>query len=137
MLNICELEKGFVNIKIGELTKEYIDILGLNIKPRTIIMWEDRFQYIHKHIKDFDGDKNQFDVCMSRIPEIIDDPDYIALHPTKGSIEFIKRVDKLMIVVIRIKQSGSLAFRTAFPLSEEQLNDYIKCGSAIKYSKKT
>lgn len=132
LLDINKLENGFVNIKIGELTQDIIDLLGINIKPRSIILWEDRFVYIHKHVKDFSGGKTQFDECMSRIPLIISKPDYVALHPTKGSIEFIKRVDELMIVVVRLKQSGNLAFRTAYPITELQLKDYIQCGTAVK-----
>ena len=136
-LNISELERGFIKIKIGELSKEVIDKLKLNIKPCKIEMWGDRFEYIHKHLKNYEGGKEQFDLCMSKIPIIINKPDYVALHPTKNSIEFIKRIDKLLIVVIRLKQSGSLAFRTAYPLSESQLNNYIKCGTAIKFSDNT
>ena len=130
-LNIKQLESGFNNIKIGKLSEEVINLLKLNRKECDIIMWEDRFKYIQKHVCDFDI-KEKFDTCMSYIPEIISNPDYIAKHPTKNSLEFIKQVDELMIVVVRIKDKGNLAFRTAYPLTEKQLQSYIKAGTAIK-----
>jgi predicted RNA methylase len=130
-LDIIQLESGFINIKIGELTKNTINLLKLNREKCDIIMWEDRFKYIEKHIEDFNT-KEDFDLCMSYIPEIIANPDYIAKHPSKNSLEYIKQVNELMIVVVRIKDKGNLAFRTAYPLSKEQLEDYINSGTAIK-----
>jgi hypothetical protein len=40
-----------------------------------------------------------------------------------------------MIVAIRIKTQGNLAFRTTYPLSEEQLDDYIKSDTVWKIKK--
>ena len=48
-LNVDDLSKGFIKIKIGKLTNEVIDLLNLNRDPCDIIMWEDRFKYIEKH----------------------------------------------------------------------------------------
>ncbi|MGD9569119.1 MAG: PBECR2 nuclease fold domain-containing protein [Sedimentibacter sp.] len=130
-LNISDLESGFTNIKLGELSENVINLLNLNREKCDIIMWEDRFKYIHKHICDFKTPEN-FINCVANIPEVIANPDYIAKHPTKKSIEYIKRLDELFIVVVRIKSTGNLAFRTAYPLTEKQLQDYIKSGTAIK-----
>lgn len=69
-------------------------------------VWEDRFKYIHKHICDFKTPENFYN-CISCIPEVIAKPDYIAKHPTKNSIEYIKRLDELFIVVVRIKPTGT------------------------------
>ena len=134
-LNIDNLKLGFNSIKIGVLTKEIIDLLGLNRDICDIILWEDRFKYIEKHKGDF---KNEIDFerHIAAIPEVIENPDYIGVHPHKNSLEFIKRIDELLIVVVRIKQKGDLAFRTAYPLSEKQLQDYLKSGTAIEYKKK-
>lgn len=40
-----------------------------------------------------------------------------------------------MIVAVRIKDKGNLALRSAYPLSEEQLKDYLHCNTAWKYKK--
>lgn len=130
-LDISKLESGFTSIIIGELSEKVINLLGLNRKPCDIIMWEDRFKYIHKHICDFKTPENFYN-CISCIPEVIAKPDYIAKHPTKNSIEYIKRLDELFIVVVRIKPTGNLAFRSAYPLTENQLQNYLDSGTAIK-----
>jgi hypothetical protein len=130
-LDISKLESGFSSIKIGELSEKVIKLLELNREKCDIIMWEDRFKYIHKHICDFKTPEN-FINCISCIPEVIAKPDFIAKHPTKNSIEYIKRLDELFIVVVRIKSTGNLAFRSAYPLSERQLQNYLNSGTTIK-----
>jgi hypothetical protein len=40
-----------------------------------------------------------------------------------------------MLVAIRIRDKGNLALRSAYPLSEEQLNDYLIKGTAYKMVK--
>lgn len=131
LLDIKQLNTGFVNIKIGRLTHELISLLNLNRKECDIILWEDRFKYIQKHVQHFKSIE-EFEKHMSHIPYIIKNPDYIGKHPKDNSIQFIKRLDELMLVAIRIKDTGNLAFRSAYPLSEKQLEDYLKCETAFK-----
>ena len=131
LLDINSLKNGFINVKVGRLTQDIINLLNLNRDECDIVLWEDRLKYIEKHKVNFD-DESDFEKHIARIPEIIDSPDYVGKHPADNSIQYIKRLDKLMIVAIRIKNQGNLAFRTAYPLSEEQLADYIKCGTVWK-----
>jgi hypothetical protein len=130
-LNIDLLQKGFKPIKIGILTKEVIDLLELNRSECDIILWEDRFKYIEKHKYDFKTE-DEFYKHIALIPDIIENPDYIGKHPSKNSIEYIKRIDEIMIVAVRIKNTGNLAFRSAYPLTEKQLLDYISCKTVIR-----
>ena len=133
-LDIKTLNAGFSCIKIGALSQEVINLLNLNRNKCDIILWEDRFKYIEKHKEDFKSEQ-EFYEHISQIPEIIENPDYIAKHPTSNSIEYIKRINELMLVAIRIKDKGNLALRSAYPLSENQLNDYLTKGTAIKMGK--
>jgi hypothetical protein len=130
-LDIDSLKKGFVTIKIGILTKEVIDLLGLNRNECSIILWEDRFHYIEKHKSDFKNEED-FYKHISQIPDIIENPDYVGKHPGKNSIEYIKKIDELMIVAVRIKETGNLAFRSAYPLTENQLSEYLNSGTVMK-----
>jgi hypothetical protein len=134
-LDINSLQKGFMTIRIGVLTKEIIDLLGLNRSECDIILWEDRFKYIEKHKCDFKTEA-AFYKHIALIPDIIENPDYVGKHPSKNSIEYIKRIDELMIVAVRIKETGNLAFRSAFPLTEKQLLDYINSKTIIKVYRK-
>ncbi len=129
-LNLEKLNMGFKYVTIGKLSQNVIDLLGLSHSECDIIMWEDKYKYIYKHIEDFKTEENFYN-CISKIPETIADPDYIGVHPTKNSIEYIKRIDELFIVAIRVK-NGKLALKTAFPLTEKQLQDYIKSNTVIE-----
>lgn len=124
---------GFGSIIIGKLTKEVISLLDLDRSECDIILWEDRLKYIQKHIADFDSIK-EYEKHVDLIPEIIKNPDYVGMHPNSTSIEYIKRIDRLMLVAVRLKLSGDLAFRSAYPIREEQLESYIKSGRAFKVS---
>ena len=131
MLDINKLNKGFSKIVVGSLKPDVIKTLGITRDPCNIVLWEDRFDYIQKHKPDFKSEES-FRLCISKIPEIIDCPDYVAIHPTKNSIEYIKQVDELTIVAVRLRPSGELALRTVFPLTNKQLQDYIQMGTAKK-----
>jgi hypothetical protein len=63
----------------------------------------------------FNQKKFSGNIILFKIPEIIAHPDHIGKHPSKNSIEYIRRIDELFIVAVRIK-SGKLALRTAFHL---------------------
>lgn len=134
-LNIDNLKLGFDYVKIGVLTKELIDLLNLNCDTCDIILWEDRFKYIEKHKYHFKSEID-FERHIAAIPEVIENPDYVGVHQHKNSLEFIKRIDELLIVVVRIKQKGDLAFRTMYPLSERQLQDYLKSGTVVEFKKR-
>lgn len=129
VLNLNLLEKSGERIKIGELTNEVIDILGIERKPCNIVMWGDRLKYSEKHKKDFKNDDDYYE-AMENIPNIIQYPDYVGLHPKDGSIQYIKKINELMLVGIRLKPYGELCYRTAYPIKEYQLNSYIKSGRA-------
>ena len=128
-MDIFEIESLTKPVIVGKLTNKVIKLLGIVSTEKKIIIWPDRVTYFRKHLEDYDS-LEQFETCVNMIPTIIKDPDYVALHPSTGSIEFIKRIDKLMLVAVRIRKEDTLAIRTAFPITEKQLNDYLKSGSA-------
>ena len=130
-LDINQLNSGFKNIIIGRLSKDIISLLNLNREECDIILWEDRFKYVEKHIQHFKS-KEDYEKHIASIPDIIENPDYVGKHPKNNSIQYIKRIGELMIVAIRIKKKGNMAFRSAYPLSEEQLKDYIKSGTVFE-----
>lgn len=138
-LDINKLNKGVSkNIKIGELTQEVIDILGLNLKPQNINVWPTRIDdHCSKH-KDEYSSPAAYNQAVSSIPLIIQQPDYIGLHPKNGNIQYIKKLDDISLVGIQIIKSsnGNLLFRTIFPITEDKLNYSVKKGKFIPFSKK-
>ena len=73
------------------------------------------------HKDDFFSD-NEFYNCLERIPFIISNPDYISVHKKDNSISFIKDFSAHVSVAIRISSSGSLSYRTMYPITDAQLN---------------
>ena len=65
---------------------------------------------------------------MESIPNIIEEPDYIGIHPKDNSISFIKDYSSHVIVAVRVSSSGILSYRTMYPLMDAQLTNYIEKG---------
>lgn len=115
------------NIKIGELTPEVINLLNLDLNPQNITVWSPRIQeHCEKHKSEYSSVESYYN-AISSIPAIIQSPDYIGLHPTNGNIQYIKKLDDISLVGIKIvKGENNLLFRTIFPITEDKLNYYIK-----------
>lgn len=62
---------------------------------------------------------------MEKIPLIINEPDYVGYNIKNNSIEYIKRIDDLTLVAIRIKPKGDLFLRSIYPISEVKLKSKL------------
>ncbi len=62
---------------------------------------------------------------MENIPLIINSPDYVGYNKNNNSIEYIKKIDELTLVAIRIKQKGDLFLRSIYPISKVKLKNKI------------
>jgi len=119
-------------IEIGKLTLKMIRFLNLSINPCSIMLWDDRLKYMEKHKTDFISEEAYYK-HLQEISNIIENPDYIGLHPKDNSIQFIKRIDELMLVGVRINNKGSLNIRSSYPISNEQLQTYLESNTAWKF----
>lgn len=136
-LDINKLSKGkSKNIKIGELSKEVINLLNLDLKPQNINIWPTRIQeHCEKHKEEYSSPATYYQAVKS-IPLILKEPDYVGLHKN-GNIQYVKKLDDISLVGIQIlKGSKNLLFRTIFPISEIKLNNSIKSGKLICFPKK-
>lgn len=135
--NILDLNfdnNGKNKVKIGELTQEVIDLLSIQRKPCNIVMWSERLKHTEKHKINFKTEE-EYNEAIKNIPNIIREPDYVGLHPTDNSIQYIKQINKLMLIGIRMKPEGEISYRTAYPITESQLKDYIRKGRVKKLCK--
>ena len=126
-LNLNELQNATKSIKIGELTTDVINVLGLNSKPRNIYMWPDRLIHCEKHKADFSSEQEYYE-SMENIPEIIKNPDYVGLHSNNKGFFYIKRLNNNCLVGITM---DSLLFRSMYPITEGKLNSYIQKGKVF------
>ena len=106
---------------VGKITQETIDLLGLEIKPDTLIyLGESNIQHMKtSHPEDFAKYFN----CLE---DIIANPDFLAKHPIDKSIQYIKVIDGHVMVGVRISNSGLYYARTIFKMSQEKIERYIK-----------
>lgn len=137
-LDITKIATGTSrNIKIGELKPEVINLLNLDLKPQNINIWSPRLQeHCEKH-KDEYSSPTAYNNAIKLIPEIINNPDYIGLHQENGNLQYIKKLDDISLVGIKIiKGKGNLLFRTIFPITEDKLNYYLYNNRIIPYNKR-
>ena len=123
-LNIKKIREEKQIIKVGELTNKVIDILNLSEKPRNIKFAYDRISHCENHKKDFKSEQSYIK-SMESIPLIISSPDYVGYNKNNNSIEYIKKIDELTLVAVRIKQKGDLFLRSLYPISEIKLKNKI------------
>ncbi len=128
-INLDCLDKDLY--RVGNLTNNIISLLGLGIPEKQIIIWKDRIKYIEKHKNDFKSEED-YKKHTEAIPTMIKNPDYAGLHPSDGSIQYIKRIDEIMLVGVRMKERGKFVVRSCYPISQEKLNEYIRCGTVKK-----
>ena len=117
--------------QIGILTLEVIEVLGLSLKETKIVIGKDKLKYTEKHKHKYKS-HNEYLKHIELTPDIIANPDYVALHPTGKSIEYIKRIDEVMLVAVRVKPHGNLWVKSVFPISEAKLSVYLKSGTLKK-----
>ena len=96
-LDINKLSKGKSrNIKIGELSKDVIELLDLDLKPQNINIWSTRIEeHCEKH-KDEYSSPSAYNLAVNSIPLIIEKPDYVGLHKN-GNLQYVKRLDDISL----------------------------------------
>lgn len=131
--NLNNLDKG--SYCLGFLDSYNISLLKLSLSETKIMISTDKVGYTAKHIGEYDS-KEEYERIVQQAPEIIAFPDYLGLHPTKQSIEFIKSLDgKIMVLAVRIRNYGVLWVKTIFPITQDKFNLYLQSGSLITVDK--
>lgn len=142
ILDISIFEKGTGCISLGKLAPDIVAFLiekaphlaGILNSDTDILFWKDRIKHTELHKDDFISD-NEFYHCLEQIPFIIENPDYLSIHPKDSSISFIKNFSSHVSVAIRISASGTLSYRTMYPITDAQLTNYIDKGRAWEWKK--
>ncbi|MFL0194425.1 hypothetical protein ACJDU8_02390 [Clostridium sp. WILCCON 0269] len=122
------------NYDVGILGDDVISQFDLKISKRKIYFSNDKILYTKKHAYKFKNIK-EYKKCVEATPDIIKNPDYIAMHPNGKSIEYIKKIDSIVLVAVRIKPYGDLWVKSVFPITQAKLDLYIKSGTAKKFKK--
>ena len=82
---------------------------------KEILFWVSRVKHSERHINDF-ATSGEFYQCMKDIPSIIQNPDYISIHPKDQSISFVKDYTAHTSVAIKIASDGVMSYRKIYPI---------------------
>ena len=128
-INIDNIDKKVY--EVGILKQDVINMFNLGIEEKKICFSDDKILYTKKHKRQYDSEE-QYKKCIESTPDIISKPDYIAVHPNGKSIEYIKKIDNIMLVAVRIKRSGCLWVKSVYPITQAKLDLYINANTAKK-----
>ncbi|MEF3302441.1 PBECR3 domain-containing polyvalent protein [Paenibacillus sp. GYB003] len=116
------------NTVVGKITQNVIDALQLSLKADMPIYIGD--QNIAHMSKEHPAD---FQTYFPYLRDILQNPDYVALHPKRGSLEYIKvfreERDVYVLVAVRLTSKKKLFARTLFVMSEDKVAKYREEGS--------
>lgn len=123
-----------MNKRIGTLKKEILALFDIDTeKDLPILIGELNIEHIkNEHPEDYKKYGNN-------IPEILKNPTYVAKHPEKTSIEYIKeyvRDNELVLVAVKITSNQTSFVKTMFVMSDEKKKRYIKGGYLKKVIEK-
>jgi hypothetical protein len=113
--------------KVGVITAEVIEALGLSISPNTPI-------YIGKTNIDHMLTSHPDDYVKygSFIGDIVSTPDYVGLNPKDCSIEYVKefQIDEEFVkVAVRVSTNEFYFARSLYILNKERVYNFIARGS--------
>jgi len=113
--------------KVGKISERVIKVLGLNMDAETpIYMGESNVNHMmQRHPSDYEkyGDK---------IPEILNQPDYVGRNPSDGSIEYVKEFlieGEYVKVAVRISGTGKYYARSLYVLNANRVHNFIAKGT--------
>lgn len=121
--------------EIGKINEIVIKILNLSLDPDTpVFMGETNLQ----HMKDEHPD--DFLKYGDKIVEILKTPDFVAQHPKKDSIEYIKKfydeeIEDYVLVAVRATKSEIHFARTLFVMADDKVIQYNKKNALKAYKK--
>lgn len=119
--------------KVGYFSEGLAELLQISKPPGVILVGDDNLRHIERNHKDDFETVKSYEKCMKSIPSILKEPDYIGVDPNKrDTIQYIKEIEELVIVVIRVKKSDPYWMKTLYPITYDKLDRYLKRGRIIE-----
>lgn len=110
--------------KVGEIDNKTIKLLGLSLTPNTpVFIAETNIDHIKsEHPQDFMKYGHELENIISK-------PDYVSLHPTNGSIQYIKvffdnEKEEHVLVAVRTSKRGIFFIRSLFVMNDDKVRSY-------------
>lgn len=77
----------------------------------------------------------EYEKYFSELSNILDDPDYLGVHPNGRSIQYFKFFGdgpERVLVAVRATNKGKLFVRSLYSVTEEKFNGYLESGTLKK-----
>jgi len=117
---------------VGFLELHIIKLLNLDLEPGEIKLYSGGIKHIKKRRLDC------YNNYKDKIPEIIKTPDYVGSHPKyRNSVDFIKRIDDNILVVIGQNYAKNLCVITMYDITDSKITSMLKCGRIKKIENNT
>ena len=117
--------------KVGVLTQRVIELLELELQEgQGIFLGNSNIGHMTtRHPEDFA-------LYGEYIPDILQEPDYVAKNKKDDSIEYVKEVeiDNVFVkVAVRVSARGQLFARSIYRLNRNRVQNFIAKGTLKKY----
>lgn len=119
--------------RVGEIKQREIDLLELtHLKGTPIFIGPQNISHMQsEHLE-------AYVKYGEYLTKIIDTPKYVSLHPSDGSIQYIKEFyegesQDRVLVAVRTSRNGKLFARTLFVMSETKWAHYTEKGYIKEY----
>jgi hypothetical protein len=112
---------------VGTLTQEVIDHLGLKCDPGPIYIGPTNIEHIQaRH-------PVEFALHLQDIPDIIQNPDYVGIHPKQNGVEFVKTFAQGIMVSIRLSAKGVPYVRSLYAVPDKRIQAYLQKGTLLPF----
>ena len=110
-------------IEVGEYIQAFNELTDQDIPCGKIYQSSGLETHVRRH---HPGETD----LVQHVPDVIKEPDYVGKHPKEGqSIELVKRIDKNVMVCIKLdSKNGYLFVASVFSITEGKLNNRLKSG---------
>ena len=114
---------------VGILNDKIINLLNLDsaLEGKEILLSSKRKKHMKKHKREF----LDFEKSFNEINLVINEPNYVGLHPDGQSIQFIKVTNENILLAVKLDKS--LDVRTMYVIKDNKLLNYLNSGRIKKF----
>lgn len=108
--------------RVGWVSQDVLDITGIGWKAGDpIYLGDDNVEHMKQEHKD------DYLAYGDQIENILSVPDFLAKHPKKDSVEYVKVIGAdYVLVAVRTSVSGIVYARTLFVMNPAKVDTYMK-----------
>ncbi len=122
-----------MNRIVGNVSDKFSKISNRKFNNDKIFIGDENINHIKmKHPTDYN-------LYFNKIENIISNPNYIAISPKDGSLEYVKEIfnsntGSYVKVAVRVSGNGKYFVRSLYTLNNNRVLNFVKKGKMIDYN---